>query len=83
MTEYVLYTTECFNEEMLCSGNDFIYVSVFTLVSCSAYSILKMKGIYIPLKRWLKFNGLHSVMSKKMIFFIITVVRTSNHKPLI
>jgi hypothetical protein len=59
--EYVIYSTHCFNKEMLCSGNYVNHVSAFTLVSCSACSILK---------RWLTFNGLYAVMSQKVIFIL-------------
>jgi hypothetical protein len=33
---------------------------------------------YVPPKRRLTFNGLHSVVSQKTVLFIITAVRTSN-----
>jgi hypothetical protein len=35
---------------------------------------------YIPPKRRLTFNGLHGVISQKTVHFIITAMRTSNHK---
>jgi hypothetical protein len=34
--------------------------------------------LYVPPKRWLKLNGLHSVISQKMILFITTAVKISN-----
>jgi hypothetical protein len=37
----------------------------------------KLKG-YIPPERRLTFNGLHSVISQKIVFFITTAVRTLN-----
>jgi hypothetical protein len=33
---------------------------------------------HVPPKRWLKLNGLHGVISQKMILFITTAVKTSN-----
>jgi hypothetical protein len=33
---------------------------------------------HVPPKRRLTLNGLHGVISQKMIFFITTVVKTSN-----
>jgi hypothetical protein len=33
---------------------------------------------YVPLKRQLIFNGLHGVISQKIVLFIMTTVRTSN-----
>jgi hypothetical protein len=36
-----------------------------------------MEG-YAPPKRGLKFNGLHGVISQKMILFVTTAVKTSN-----
>jgi hypothetical protein len=35
-------------------------------------------GRYVPPKRRLKLNGLHGVISQKMILFITTAVKTSN-----
>jgi hypothetical protein len=35
---------------------------------------------YVPPKRRLKLNGLHCVISQKMILFLPTAVKTSNHK---
>jgi hypothetical protein len=35
---------------------------------------------YVPPKRRLTFNGLHRVISQKMVLFITTAVRTSNAK---
>jgi hypothetical protein len=34
---------------------------------------------YVPPKRRLTLNGLHGVISQKMVLFITTAVRTSNH----
>jgi hypothetical protein len=48
----------------------------FMLVSCSAYfSALKMEAV--PPKRRLTLNGLHGVISQKVVLFITTAVRTS------
>jgi hypothetical protein len=33
---------------------------------------------YVPQKHWLTLNGLHGVISQKMVLFITTAVRTSN-----
>jgi hypothetical protein len=33
---------------------------------------------HVPPKRWLAFNGLHSVISQKIELFITTALRTSN-----
>jgi hypothetical protein len=33
---------------------------------------------YVPQKSWLALNGLHGVISQKMVLFITTAVRTSN-----
>jgi hypothetical protein len=44
----------------------------FTLVSCSAYSS------NVPPKRLLTFNGLHGVISQKILHFIATALRTSD-----
>jgi hypothetical protein len=50
----------------------------FTMVSCLAYSsIVKMEAIFPP-KRRLAFNGLHDIMSQKIVRFITTAERTSN-----
>jgi hypothetical protein len=49
----------------------------FRLVYFSAYSTLKM-GRCVPPKRRLTFNGLHDIISQKILFFITTAVRTSN-----
>jgi hypothetical protein len=49
----------------------------FMLVSCSAYSTLKMEAI-CPLKRRTTFNRPHSVISQKIILFLTTAVKTSN-----
>jgi hypothetical protein len=50
------------------------------LLSCwfLARSILRPLRLrrYVPLKRRLTFNGLHSFISQKIIFFITTAVRT-------
>jgi hypothetical protein len=40
---------------------------VFTLVSCSAYSTLRMEAKW---SKWqLTFNGLHTVISQKIVLF--------------
>jgi hypothetical protein len=48
-----------------------------TLVCCSDYSTLKMEAI-CSCETSLTFNGLHGVISQKMVFFITATVRTSN-----
>jgi hypothetical protein len=45
--------------------------------TCSLH-LQGQKGRYVPPKLWLTLNGLHDVISQKMVFFIITAVRTSN-----
>jgi hypothetical protein len=49
----------------------------FMLVSSLVYSTLKLEAIFPP-KRRLTFNGLHDVISQKIVIFITTAVRTSN-----
>jgi hypothetical protein len=56
--------------------NRLSYGMTLTLVSCLAYSTLKMEAT-IPPKRRLTFNGLHGVISRKIVIFITTGERTS------
>jgi hypothetical protein len=49
----------------------------FMLVSFLVYSTLKMEAIFPP-KRQLIFNGLHGVISQKILIFVTTAVRPSN-----
>jgi hypothetical protein len=47
-------------------------------VSCLAYSSALKMGRYVLPKRRLTLNGLHGVISQKIILFITTAVKTSN-----
>jgi hypothetical protein len=49
----------------------------FTLISWLAYSVLKMEAVCSPKSRSI-FNGIHDVISHKIVLCITSVVRTIN-----
>jgi hypothetical protein len=50
-------------------SSDFCLLSAFTLVSCSVYSSTLKNDRYVPPKRQLTLNGLHGVISQKIVLF--------------
>jgi hypothetical protein len=52
----------------------------FTLVSCSDYSSTWRSRRYVFPKRRFIFSRIHGVISHKIVLFITTAVRTSNHR---